>query len=345
MSAPELRPLAIGEILDVAIKIYWKNAATLLGIVAVVIAPVQVLTGLVQASAFPDEITRPMFTTPPPGEPQPIDPDEVWTFFAAFGVVTILGIVASTIATGASFKAVADAYLGERPNWKSSLAFALVRVHSILWVTVLAGVLAMLGFVLCIVPGVWLFVAFAFAVPVLLTEGVKGRRALGRSRRLVEGRWWPAFGLLLIGYLLAGFAAFLLVGLVEALAIADVADSAVAYLTLTTIANTIAAILTTPFTAAFVSVMYFDLRVRKEAFDLQLLAERIGVPPDPSRVALAPRGAPPGPPPGAPWPPPAPTGGPQPTSPAPPPGYPGAQPPYWPPPPGWKPPSQGEGGR
>jgi hypothetical protein len=61
-------------------------------------------------------------------------------------------------------------------------------------------------------------------------------------------------------------------------------------------------------------VLYFDLRVRKEAFDLQLLAERIGVEPRPE------------------W-----ERAPLPASPLAPAGHGGAQPPYWPPPPGWKP--------
>jgi hypothetical protein len=59
--------------------------------------------------------------------------------------------------------------------------------------------------------------------------------------------------------------------------------------------------------------------VRKEAFDLQLLAERIGVAPRPE------------------W-----KRAPLPASPLAPPRHEGAQPPYWPPPPGWKPGGSGE---
>ena len=50
------------------------------------------------------------------------------------------------------------------------------------------------------------------------------------------------------------------------------------------VAGTLSSLVTTPFVAAFVTVLYFDLRVRKEAFDLQLLAQRIGV--DPPAGAL-----------------------------------------------------------
>jgi hypothetical protein len=40
------------------------------------------------------------------------------------------------------------------------------------------------------------------------------------------------------------------------------------------IANTVVAVLTTPFIAAAIVACYFDLRIRNEAFDVQLLMQR-----------------------------------------------------------------------
>ena len=74
------------------------------------------------------------------------------------------------VATGAVYKAVAEAFLGGRPNWKSSLAFAARRAHSLLWVSVLGGLIVGIGFVLCFIPGIYLAVAFAVAIPAVMTE-------------------------------------------------------------------------------------------------------------------------------------------------------------------------------
>src|SRR5438034_265973 len=49
-----------------------------------------------------------------------------------------------------------------------------------------------------------------------------------------------------------------------------------------------ASVLTIPFVAAVVAVIYFDLRVRKEGFDLQLMAQRIGAPAGSVRPTLMP---------------------------------------------------------
>jgi len=312
-TTPELRPLSVGEVLDVAIKIFFRNATTLFAIVLPIVAPVQLVANLIETSVTPDEES---FTQTSPTGEVTFDLDDLWLFATGLVVLIVLGVIASTLATGACFKAVGDAYLGERPTWQGSLVFALRRVHSILWVTVLSGFLTILGFIACIIPGIWLWVSFAVAVPVLLMEGVRGRRALGRSRRLVKGRWWPTFGIVLLGSILAGIVGGAISAALEAVALAD-PDNEFVSVVFGTIGGTVAGTLTTPFQAAFVTVLYFDLRVRKEGFDVQLLAERLG-------LAARPEGAfRPAP---AELPPPRPAGG--------------EQPPYWPPPPGWKPPSE-----
>ena len=314
MSVTQLRPLGVGEILDVAITIYRRNFRTLLTLVFVVVAPFEILSALIQASALPDET---FLTDTGPG---PVDVDrEFWLEISAFGIATMLSFVAGLVATGACFKAIADGYLGERAEWRPALGYAARRLHSILWVTILATFISVLGLVLLIVPGIYLYVSFAVAVPVLLTEGLRGRKALGRSRRLVKGRWWGTFGVVLLGGILVGIVEGALVGLAAVVTTLDTADPTLGSFLVNTTATVLASLIATPLSAGFVTVLYFDLRVRKEAFDLQLLAGQIGVEPGegaspaarfeeraPRREELDPDD----------------------------------QPPYWPPPPGWKPRSQ-----
>ena len=57
-------------------------------------------------------------------------------------------------------------------------------------------------FILLILPGIWLSVAWSVSYPALLAEGLRGIAALGRSFKLVSGRWWPTFGALLVMYLI-----------------------------------------------------------------------------------------------------------------------------------------------
>ena len=314
--APDLRPLSVGEVLDVAIKLYTKNAWTMFRIVLVVVAPLQLLVSLIEASAW----TEGFWTT---GETQTqVDPDEVWTFVAGMSLILVLSLLAPTIATGVCFKAVAAAYLGERPDWRASLGFVGRRLHSLLWVTFLSYVLGALALFALIVPGVWLFIAWTVAVPALLMEGIRGRKALGRSFRLVKGRWWPTFGIVLLGSLLAGVVTGVLTAAFEGLVFVA-GESAVVRFLASAIGGTLGQLLVTPFTAAFVTVLYFDLRVRKEGFDLQLLAERIGVAPPATAGTVGARNG-------------AKAAGSDGDDA-------GETPPFWPPPPGWKPRSEQSG--
>jgi flagellar biosynthesis protein FliQ len=316
-AVPQLRPLGIGEILDVGIKITTRHFWTLARAVLVVVVPLQLIAALVDLSVADGTLSSggSNLETDEFGNPQ-LDADELWTFAAAVTVAAVLGLLAQTIATGACFKAVADAYLGRAPSWVGSTTHVLRRLHSILWISFLTYLLGGLAFLACIAPGVWLFIAWTVAVPAFLTEEVKGRKALGRSFRLVRHFWWRTFAIIILGTLLASIVSGVLVGLLTA--VTFTADSTLAFVVANFIASVAAGVLTTPFIAAVTIVLYIDLRVRKEGFDLALLAERLGEGGEPGEGLPTVLPAPP-------------------ILPTPVPTYEGEQPPFWPPPPGWKP--------
>ena len=350
---PELRPLGIGEILDASIKLCLRNARQLAKVVLVVVLPVQAIAVIVTASTTPDDLPvglEGLFRDPTQQRELDIQASEFAIFGAGQLAVGLLTILGALLATAACFKAISAAYLGQEPQWRESIRFALRLVPSLLWITLLAILLIIPAFIALIIPAIYLGVAWQLAVPALLAEDVRGRRALGRSFRLVRGRWWPTFGAIFLGALIAGIVASILQGLIVAVVAVGIEDQ-LANIVAGGIAGVVGGLITTPLQAAIVALVYFDLRVRKEGFDLELLAQRIGVerPADAGLAAGAPAaGTTPWDPP-SPGPPPASTppgpgahapGGPPPSAP-PAPGSGKAQPPYWPPPPGWQPPSSG----
>ena len=84
------------------------------------------------------------------------------------------------------------------------------KVFALLLPTVLiglvAGILTVLGFVLLIIPGIWLSVALGFACYALWDDGTKGWGAVKRSYQLVKGRWWATVVRLVVPHLLIGLA-------------------------------------------------------------------------------------------------------------------------------------------
>lgn len=306
MDAAALRPLGIGETLDVAIKLYRARFATLAKAVAVVVAPVYVFTALVQLSLPDEDDFADSAVDPATGD---FDFGEFWTFFAGILVTTVAAYLASQLATAVSFKIVSGTYLGEDPDWKDSLRFALSRLRSLIWLSIVFWFLLALAFLACFFPGVYFYGAWTVAVPVLLLEDVRGRKALKRSRQLVTGRWWQVAVVVLLANILTSIVGGALSGVL--IGVSGAAGSEVVDAVAEVLGSTAGAVVTTPFAAAVIMVVYFDLRVRKEGFDLELLARQVGIEPSAVDRSFVP---PPPPPPPA-----------------------GGQPPFWPPPPGWRP--------
>jgi hypothetical protein len=314
--APRLRPLGIGEILDVGIKVYSRNALTLFKIVLFVVLPAQIVVNAVEVSALPKGFTESsggVFgpSLGPTGTSTTVSGHDLGVFLVGYLLALLISFLAGQLAQAGCFRAVADAYLGEEVGWRSSLQYALRRLPALVVLSIASAILTGLGFVFCIVPGIYLVGAFYVAVPVLLVEGSGPFRSLGRSRELVRGRWWGTFGVAVVGFLLVSIVSAALSGVIVGLAFANPARNTVSGFALNTFAATLGSMISTPAAAAFATVLYIDLRVRKEGFDLLLLARGLGVEREPGQEA--------------------PAFVPETVQPA------GAPPPFWPPPPGWTP--------
>jgi hypothetical protein len=268
---PRLRPLSLGEILDVSIKIVIRNGLTLFKAVLLVVVPVQIVSTLLTA-----DYTVSSFDFSANADQTPEEAlEELNQYLGGLVISTILQALAVLLASAACFRAIAQAYLGEKPDWRSSLSYGLQRAPSLLLLSLLYGIGVVVGTILFIAPGVWLYVAWAFGMLALLVEGLRGRAALRRSFELVKGRWWRTFGIILLGFILVGVFSSI-VQAVFLIGIVFEPDNRALVLILSGLSGAVGLIIGTPFQAALLTVLYFDLRVRKEGFDLELLAQGIG---------------------------------------------------------------------
>ncbi len=65
----------------------------------------------------------------------------------------------------------------------------------------LSSLLAGLGFLFCLVPGIYLMVAWAFSVPLVADRKLEFWPAMELSRKAVTRVWFPVFGLALLAFL------------------------------------------------------------------------------------------------------------------------------------------------
>jgi hypothetical protein len=324
---PGLRPLAFGEILDVGIKLCLRNWRVLVMCVVWLVLPAQILSVSIVLSVSPDALD--------PTASQPVESGEETRFLAAQGISGLVQGVVYLVSTAACFKALADAYLGAEPNAGRSLRFGLRRVPRLvalyllyllafaLVFGILGGLTAAIGpavliLLLVVIPAaIYVGNAWSLSTPALLFEDAGPVQALKRSWALVRGSWWRVLGIIAVGVLLVSILAGVLQGLLVLIPAALASGNQAALAVATVVAGTVSGTLTTPFTAAIFTLVYFDQRVRREGFDLELLAQGLGEKaPEPGAGAAADYRPPEVTPEQR------------------------AQAPFWPPPPGWQPPAE-----
>jgi hypothetical protein len=279
---PQLRPLALGEIIDVSIKLMRRNWRTLALLVLVVSVPVAIVSLLITTSTTTYDATLDTRT------------GDGAAYVAGALVNLLLQVVLYLLTTVSCFLAIADAYMGRRPDWRSSLRFAARRAPAALAMTILYFFGIFAGAIFILIGLVFVAVRWSVAMPALLLERRGPMSALGRSWSLVSGFWWKCFGTLLVVTLLV-FLLSIAVGAVAGglLAAATSANSLLALL-VTQALDVAVQVFTLPLSAAVTVVLYVDLRVRKEGFDLALMADHIAHPEQPpGSFSAAPGAAPP----------------------------------------------------
>jgi hypothetical protein len=317
--------MGVGEILDAGIKVYLRNARMLMGLAATVVIPLQAITWVVLLSIVSRSDQVPNSFSAFSSRTSTTTADSAASLGAEF-VLLVVGLIATALTTAACVKAISDLYLGQPTGRGESLRFAARRLLPYLGMEVLYLLGLTVGFLLLIIPGIWLYGAWSVAAPALLIEGLSPPRALGRSRRLVKGRWFPTAGVLLVASVMAGVVGAAIQALLVGAAFLPGKPPVLLGVTVVTLASAVSAIIATPFSATVLTLLYYDLRVRREGYDVDLLAGQLGLPaaslaraPHPEGSGSAPGLGGSGPP-----------LGPESV------GQPGG-PPFWPPPPGWRP--------
>jgi hypothetical protein len=278
--------------LDAGFRLFRARFGTLMICVLVPILPFTILGTVLQASIDPHAFDVNATTAE-------VDSG---TAAAGLGVGSLVQSAAIALAIAACFKAISAAYLGERADAGDSLRYALGRTIPLILCYIVFVIIVSIGTLLLIIPGIWLATKLSMSFAALVFERKGPFGALGRSWRLTGGNFWRVFGTLLVVAIIVIVFQLVVGGIVGAILGGSNASELAAAI-VTTILNVLLLAVTYPLWAAVVSVVYYDLRVRNEGFDLQLLAQGVGA--DTSRFESAPeRQAPPQQPP-----PPSPGGG------------------------------------
>lgn len=302
--AMPLRPLTLGDMYDAAFRIIRFNPKATVGssvLVAAVSMAVPVLvtallTVLVDLSAAQsgDDLS----TAEVVGYAGSVGSLFLGTILQSIGSILVTGMIAHVTAAAAIGRrlSLGEAWAATRGSrWRlvgltmllGLMLTGLILVYGLLWVpvVVLLPTWAIVLFGLVTVPA---FLAFAcwfwirvyyLPVPALMLERTRVLAAIGRGFRLTRRQFWRTFGIALLTVVIGAIAGsmlsapFTIAAQVLPLVMADSRYAVLLLVGLSALATVVQTAFVTPFTSAVTSVQYLDQRIRKEAYDVELLAQ------------------------------------------------------------------------
>lgn len=286
-TTPRLRPLGVGDLLDEMIRLYRNHFALLVGIAAVALLPFALLQNLLtqlMMNAIPAALRSPAGAAP--NDLLLTQLSTVGSYWIPIWIVALFSGVANIAVELAITHSVSEVYLGRRPTIRGAYSAALRRLWRALWLTALVGVaVGLMAITIIGIPfAIYFGVGWILSVQTLYLEGLGIRAAMSRSRALVRGSWWRVLGIgILVGLL--GWVASLIAGVILGVvagfgSLFGTEGLGLALSTaISVVADSIAQVVPTPIWFCGLVLLYYDLRVRKEGFDLELMAREMGTTP------------------------------------------------------------------
>ena len=255
MTPPTLRPLTAGEILDTSFTLYRRHFSALATVALV-------CTGLPLVLRLFLEAGGGLLSNLP------------LAFLYGLSLVVL-----NLIATGATVFIVSESYLGRPVSAREALHRATPHIGRILVCSMLMAFIVGLGFILLFIPGVVLAVGLALAIPAVVLEPRSSpSAALSRSWELTRGSRWRIFGLGVTLLLLLYIPVVAITGLLAVL-LPQMPGERFGPASVSTVAaiaiGGVVQMFIYPLFYCVLTVTYYDLRVRKEGFDLELLASTL----------------------------------------------------------------------
>ncbi len=255
----QLGAMSVGDILDRGLRILLRRLGTFYVLNLVLLWPI-----LLVSLAIP--------LVPP-------------LFLLVFSLgILVLSVILGQVTAGATITVIANDYIDEPVSTGAAIRAAFARLGPLVGTAILSGLIIGLGMVLLIIPGIIFALMYALVGQVVMLEGKSTGAALSRSQELTAGFRGRIFGIMLLVGLLMGILNF---GVVLALATAFPPGGPVqtpagfvmqpynfGNFAINQVASFLVEVLTGAYASVCLTLVYFDLRVRKEGYDLEVAARK-----------------------------------------------------------------------
>ena len=196
------RELGIGEVISQTFQVFRRDFVKYVTIFLVLEAVIGTLSALVDYYI--------VLPTLPIGATTQELMNSLPTYLGALFTLVLLLILVSaifgTIAGGTAVKMTSELIENREPNLTASVRFTASKILSIWAVGLIVVIVVSLGLIALIVPGIILAIMLSLAFPVLLIENLGVLGSMGRSRKLVGGRWLKSLAFYILLAIIVGIA-------------------------------------------------------------------------------------------------------------------------------------------
>ena len=283
MNAERLRPLGLGDIFDEGFDLYKRNFVFLLLVTAAAVVPLDILLAFVNPL-----LMRQIYDLFNVSE----DADATGLWLLSAGVKLAIFLPLYAVALAPLVIAASARYLQREGGIWTTMQPVLCRLPGLLFCYLLTGIVLDMGIGLCLIG--WPIAAslLLFTPQAFLLEKMGPGKAISRSISLINGYGGRIFScLLMLGVLLWA------VGLGIKLPLAFVFETALklspplgshiggvspqtsTLQVVSLLSGGLTHLLLFPFLVSVLTALYYDIRIRKEGFDIDLLANELGYPP------------------------------------------------------------------
>ena len=269
-----LRPLSTGELLDRTFSLYRSHLGLFLGIFALphlVVLGVQFL-----------QLASQWSYARVPNVPASL----LW-----FVAIAFVGLVMAAASQAAAVIAVSDLHLNRPASVLDSFLRVKGHLLGVIGISFIVGVAVLAGVFAFLVPGILLAIIWSLSVPAKVLENKGPLAAMSRSVDLTKGDWGRIFVVgLLVVVLSYGVRMLLQAPILVAIymsAKAGLRNAVLGWQIASLVAAFVGESLVGAVGTIAFSLVYYDERVRKEAFDLQLMMTSIdasALPSSPAQV-------------------------------------------------------------
>lgn len=308
LGSGRFRAMNLGELFDAAFSLYRRNFVLIAAISALVQVPYAVLAFVLYQVADYAGLQRQLQNAQQSlsNPAQPLTQDQLQPILNALGPILLISAILALIsvflvkplAVAATTRAVSDRYLDRPASIGSSYRAALGRLGPLVLQSLILGIgiavflvaaffltaalaAGLGGAAIPLVLLLWLAVAAvvimvyvrtSLAAPAIVLERLGGWRGLMRSSNLVTGLFWRLLGiealLFLITFIISAIVVFIL-------SFAGVGLDSNGRFILQEVASAFAAVFVNPVTYIALTLLYYDARIRKEGFDIEMLAQTL----------------------------------------------------------------------